>query len=307
MKKEAFGMSARTLSFKTPEGQAAYLAAYDANMALWPVPHQSHYIQTSHGVTHVITCGPADAPPVVLLHAYLFSATEWYANVAALAANHRLYVVDVMGDMTQTVQSRPFRKRAETAIWLSELLDALGIERTIMIGHSYGAWLTLNFALHAPERLERMVLLAPAASFMPMVRQFLLRRLAAWLFPVRGVQSFAKWCLAPGNRIPECVVQLMTMAVKHYRYTSMPPMPDVYTDEELRRIETPCLFLVGEREVIYKAADAVERATRLVKGLQAKIIPNASHALNMEQPDKVNEAILPFITADRWGAHALPS
>jgi pimeloyl-ACP methyl ester carboxylesterase len=240
-------MSERKLSFKSPEGQEQYLAAYDAVLALWPVPYQSQYIETSHGVTHVITCGPADAPPVVLLHAYLFSSTEWYANVEPLAANHRVYIVDVMGDMTQSVPSRPFRKRAETAVWLGELLDALGIQRTIMIGHSYGGWLTINFALHAPERLERIVLLAPAASLLPMVGQFTLRRLAAWLFPKRGIQSFVKWCAAPGNRIPDSMVQQMVLAVKHYRYTAMPPMPDVYTDEELTRIQTPCLLLVGEQ------------------------------------------------------------
>jgi pimeloyl-ACP methyl ester carboxylesterase len=288
-------MTTRQLSFKTPEGQAQYLAAYADLLALWPVAYQEQYIETSHGVTHVITAGPEGAPPVLLLHAYAFNATEWYANIEALAKDHRVYAVDVMGDMTQTVQTRPFKRRAEAAVWLGELLDAFGIQRTIMIGHSYGGWLTLNMALCAPERLERIVLLAPASTFVKMVPQFNVRRILAYLFQRRGIPSFAKWCLAPGNILPDGVVHLMSMAMKHYRFTSMPLQPDVYTDEELSRITTPCLLLLGDHEVIYSPEAAVARAQRLVKQIKVQIIRHASHVLNIEQSGQVNEAIAAFI------------
>ncbi len=48
--------------FKTPEGQARYFAAYDATLALWPVPVTSLEVPTRHGITHVNACGPEDAP-----------------------------------------------------------------------------------------------------------------------------------------------------------------------------------------------------------------------------------------------------
>lgn len=288
-------MTAHKLSFKTPEGEEAYLAAYAENLALWPVPYQEQYIETSHGITHVVTAGPVGAPPVVLLHAYAMNATEWFANVEALAKTHRVYAIDVMGDMTQTVQTRPFKKRAETAVWLKELLDTLGIERTVMIGHSYGGWLTLNFALCAPERLEKIVLLAPASTFVKMVPQFTLRRIMAYLFQKRGVPSFAKWSVAPGNAIPEGQVQLLALAMKHYRFTAAPLQPDVYTDAELSQIKTPCLLLVGEDEVIYRHEAAVERAQRLIQGIQVQVIKGAAHMLNMEQAAQVNTAIGAFL------------
>lgn len=164
-------------SFRTDEGRAQYLATYNEILALWPVPYESKFVPTSHGTTHVLVCGPEGAPPLVLLHAYAFSAASWYAQVGALAAGHRVYAVDVMGDMTQTLQTRHFKNRTETAQWLRELLDALGIQKTVMAGHSYGGWLTLNFALCAPERVERIALLAPASTFVPMVWHFNLRRI----------------------------------------------------------------------------------------------------------------------------------
>jgi pimeloyl-ACP methyl ester carboxylesterase len=287
-----------TLHFKTPAGEAAYLAAYQANLALWPVAHESRYIKTTHGITHLITCGPTDAPPVVLLHAYAFSATEWYANIAALAAGHRVYAVDVMGDLTQTVVTKPFKQRAESAVWLRELLDALGIERTVMIGHSYGGWLTLNFALHCPERLSKMVLLAPAASFVRMTPQFTLRRILAFLMPNPFLHSFGRWCVAPGNEVPTSLIEQMGLAMKHYKFTYVPLQPDLYTDAELSQITTPGLLLIGEHEVLYRPAAAIERATRLMRNLKAMTIKGASHALVMEQPEAINGAILSFIQAD---------
>lgn len=285
-------------SFKTDAGAAEYLAQYRENMGLWPVAYEERYVETSHGTTHVITCGPADGKPLVLLHAYLFSATSWYANIAALSAKYRVYAVDVMGDLTPTLQTKHFKNRAETAVWLQELLDALGIERALMAGHSYGGWLTLNLALCAPQRLERMVLLAPAASFVPMVGSFTWRRLYAFFFRGRGLNAFAQWCLAPGNTVPEGLVDLMRLALKHYRFTGMVVQPDVYTDEELRRIQTPALLLIGDHEVIYKAEAAMERANRLLKGLKSELIPNASHVLIAEQPERINAAMLAFLDSN---------
>jgi hypothetical protein len=57
-------------AFRTPEGQAAFLAAYDAAMKLWPVPYEEIEIPSRFGMTHVVVSGPKDAPPLVLLHGY---------------------------------------------------------------------------------------------------------------------------------------------------------------------------------------------------------------------------------------------
>jgi hypothetical protein len=55
-----------TSAFKTPEGKAAYLAAYDAAMRLWPVPYEEVEVSSRFGTTHVVASGPKDAPPLVL-------------------------------------------------------------------------------------------------------------------------------------------------------------------------------------------------------------------------------------------------
>jgi pimeloyl-ACP methyl ester carboxylesterase len=72
--------------------------------------------------------------------------------------------------------------------------------------------------------------------------------------------------------------------------------PTVFSDDELRKIQTPTLLLIGDHEVIYKPEDAIRRATRLVPGLKAEIVPNANHVAEYTAPDFVNNAILTFLS-----------
>jgi pimeloyl-ACP methyl ester carboxylesterase len=75
-------MSRTRSVFKTPEGEAAYLAAYGAAMKLWSVPYDEMEIPSRFGMTHVVVSGPKDAPPLVLLHGYMGTLTMWSPNIA---------------------------------------------------------------------------------------------------------------------------------------------------------------------------------------------------------------------------------
>ena len=154
--------------FANSDGQAKYMAAYEAMFSLWKVPHYSINVKTSYGPTHINVSGPGDGYPLVLLHAAGLSSTVWFANIAELSANHRVYAVDVIGDAGKSVADQLMTNRTDYAQWLREVFDGLNIERCYLLGHSYGGWLSLNMALAYPERLQKIVLLAPAASFCPL-------------------------------------------------------------------------------------------------------------------------------------------
>ena len=89
--------------FTTPEGRAKYLAAYEAMLSLWKVPYDSIDVQTGYGSTHINVSGPDDGHPLVFLHAVSLSSTAWFANIAELGANHRVYAVDAIGDAGKSI------------------------------------------------------------------------------------------------------------------------------------------------------------------------------------------------------------
>ena len=57
-------------AFKSPEGQAEFMAAYEATLKLWPVPYEPMDITGRYGRTHLVASGPKDAPTLVLLHMF---------------------------------------------------------------------------------------------------------------------------------------------------------------------------------------------------------------------------------------------
>src|SRR5690348_433802 len=181
-------------AFKTPEGEAAYLAAYDAAMKQWPVPYQEIEIPSRFGTSHVAVSGPKDAPPLVLLHGYMATSTMWAPNIADLSRDYRVYAIDVMGQPSKSIPNEPIRNAADYVAWLTATLDALHLDRISLVGMSYGGWLSLNYAVAAPERLQKLVLLSPAASFLPIVKQFSLRGMLMMFYPTRfSVNSFMRW------------------------------------------------------------------------------------------------------------------
>lgn len=284
------------MMFKTQAGEAAFMAAYDAAFANWPVPFTTMQVATRFGTTHVTVSGPEDGMPLVLLHAQGTSSTVWIRNVAAFSRSYRTYLVDTSGDANKSVYVAPFRSRSDAAHWVSDVFDGLKLTRAHLGGFSFGGWLTLNFALSAPDRLASAVLLAPAASFARFRLAFYLNFLGPMLFPTRErLWSTFRWLSAARQVVDERLAEQMFLAVRHFRFPKDGIYPTVFTDDELRKLRLPVLLLVGDHEVIYDPRLVVNRAKRLVPGIQAEIVTEAGHLLNMEQPEHVNQRVLEFL------------
>jgi pimeloyl-ACP methyl ester carboxylesterase len=278
---------------KTPENRAAYLAAYEAMFALWKVPHDSIEVKTSFGSTHINACGPGDGYPLVLLHGAGLTSTVWFANIAALSSHHRVYAVDIIGDAGKSIADRLLEERADYAHWLRGVFDELNIEKGDLLGHSYGGWLTLNMALAHPERLRKIVLLAPAASFRPLS---FITKLFFYLgeFKIHPpARKFLQVAAAKGTVLEETFIHHQEMVVRYCRSAIM--YPTVYSDAELKRIDHSALLLIGAGDKIYNPQKAIQRAQRWVPNLRAEIIPNAGHLLIMDQPEYINTRILKFL------------
>jgi len=154
--------------FWSPELEAEFNAAYEAAMQQWPVLYDDLFVSTSFGSTHVLASGPLDAEPVVLLNPGGGSVTIWNRNVEPLSQRYRTYAVDVIGEMNKSVPTRPIRNHSEFKLWMTELLDGLRIQSANIIGNSNGGFFTLETALLLPERVNKVVLISPAATFVQM-------------------------------------------------------------------------------------------------------------------------------------------
>lgn len=117
-------------------------------------------------------------PPIVLLHGLSANSHHFDGLAAAgLAPVHRVLAPDLRGRGLSDKPATGYGM-AEHAADVVGLLDALGLERVVMGGHSFGALLSLYLAGHAPDRVERVVMLDAAASLHPDVRDLIAPSLA---------------------------------------------------------------------------------------------------------------------------------
>lgn len=287
--------------FKSSKGQAEYFAAYDAALDLWPVPYVSRFVTTPFGQTHIISCGPEGAFPLMLLHAGQASSTMWFPNIAVLSSKFHVMALDTPGELGKGVPARHNATRAGCAGWLKGGMDELGISRAHCMGLSRGGWLALNLALYAPDRLDRIVLLSPAAVFVALNSFFSAVAQAVMRLPTRVISKIAlnSWVARGFVVNPMFAEQSMTgllnwnWTVNTSGYSGV--MPCMFSDVELSKIQQNILLLIGDQDRL-NPPKALERARKTIPHLEAEIIPQAGHFLNMEQPEHINERILKFLT-----------
>jgi pimeloyl-ACP methyl ester carboxylesterase len=293
----------RLSAFKSPEGEAAYFAEYDAAMKNWPVPYEEIDISNRFGVTHIVASGSRTAPPLVLLHGYWATLTMWTSNIPEFSKSHRVYAIDVMGQPGKSIPDEPIRNAADFVAWLTSVLDALHLGKISLAGMSFGGWLALNYAAAAPQRVRALVLLSPAASLLPLVKQFALRGMLMMLLPTRfTVGAFMHWLgFKDGSNDPTGLetraIDLTYLGLKHFQFSRETARiaPTVYSDPELRAMRVPTLLLMGDREVIYDPAIALSRARQLIPHLEGELVSGCSHDMTIRQHRLVNARVIDFL------------
>ena len=287
--------------FKSQKGEAEYMAAYENTMQLWAAPYEPMDIPSRFGSTHLVVCGPKDAPPLVLLHSFFMSLTVWAYNIADLSRAYRVYALDMMGQPSKSIPDQPIRDRGEMAEWLTGILDVLKISQTDLIGWSYGGFTAFNYAIHRPDRLRKLVLLTPIGSLVPLKTQFYIRGMLTRLPGRFWSNSMMHWFFYAPNLNNEDTKRMFDHLTNQFypgvRYFQLPPtvLPVPYTDEELLGIKNPTLLLIGQQESLYDPVAAVERAKRLIPDIQTELIPHAGHELALSKPEVVDQRILKFL------------
>jgi pimeloyl-ACP methyl ester carboxylesterase len=292
--------AARDLCFRYLDGLAA---------RLWPIVSEERMVPTTFGATFVRVSGPPAAPMLVLLHGAGTTSLMWAPNIEALSREYRTVAVDQVGEFGKSLCIRPVRSLQDLIAWLDELIGALEAREPVnLAGMSYGGALAAQYALHFPERLKKVVLLAPGATVLQPPAGFWVRLIALGIARQRGLRAFFRWIFADMARtdpqwIDSTIEQLaLNMRSLQRRKT---PIPPVLTDTEWGSLRTPTLFLAGENEVIYSAEKAVRRLSRVAPEVTAQIIPGAGHDLTFVQTAMVNERILRFLKEERAPSKAL--
>ena len=284
------------MRFRSKELAETFISAYEAELARWPLPVTSMDVPGEFGTTRVQICGAPDGSPLVLLHGHGATSAVWFANIEELAQTHRIYAVDQLGDAGMSVAGdKPISQRDDYMSWLDGLLDHLDLRAAAFCGHSYGAWLALSYALHAPARVSKLVLVDPTECFAGLNVGYRLRALPLFIRPsAKRARHVIEW---ESDRVPldSMSVTLACLGGGEFRGSKLvvphPPNPD-----DLRSLNVATLILLAEKSRAHAIEKVRTAAERLLPDLSVAVLPGASHhSLPAASPDRLNEELFRFL------------
>ncbi len=284
--------------FISPEAKEQFLKYYNELEEQWPVMSEIVMIDTSYGRTLVRVSGSASNPPLVLLHGMGTNSLSWKNQIQALSEQYRTYAPDSIYDFGLSVHHRPVSTPDDFVRWLDELFLALGLKNDInLTGMSYGGWQTALYTLSFPEKLRKIVLIAPAATVLPARPSLIIRSLFMAISHKYFYKSFLRWFfkdfMKKDKSAAEMAIEGVVRASRCFK-SKRSPNPTVLTDDELAGINVPALFIVGENEKIYRPRKAIQKLKAVAPHIRSMLIPGAGHDLLVVQPEMINQAILKF-------------
>ncbi len=227
-----------------------------------------------------------EGEPVVLVHGLSGSTRWWSRNVSEIAERYRIYLVDLPGFGAM----RRLRRRfvlAEAASWLSEWMDAVGLERAHLVGHSMGGYICLRLAARRPAAVRRLVLVAPAG--VPTGRS-----MVGYLGPLLGAARHAT---------PSFLPILLRDAVRMGPSTLWRAARDLLAEdvrEDLRRVEAPTLLVWGRRDPLVPPAVG-DLLREEIPDSRLLVLERAAHVPMFDRPEAFDAALLAFLAGEPVG------
>ena len=262
---------------------------------------------------HVIEIGANVAPgspPVVVLHGAGSNLEDMHVALAKpLAARHRVIFVDRPGQGFSSRKAGQGSSPSDQAAVLRKVLDALGVERAIVLGHSWGGTLALTFALDFPERVAGLVLVAPPTHPGLWRLSWLNKMLAGpvgWLFACTLAFPVGVPLIWPGTRaaflpqiMPERYVRNSAAMLVMRPPTLMANWADVgcleafleRQAERYRSLTAPTIFLVGDRDPLVPPARHGDKLVAAAPRVKLVVLPGFGHMLHHAAADRVVAAV----------------
>ncbi|WP_331720363.1 alpha/beta hydrolase [Streptomyces sp. NBC_00209] len=249
---------------------------------------------------HVCQDGPREAPVLLLIHGSASSARSWDALVPLLTApgTHRVVRVDLLGHGGSDKPDDGRYAIPDQARRVGEVLDRLGAERAVVVGHSSGGVTATALAEERPGLVSAVVLVNTGPS------------LGAFIATGSGAAGPAQWppgdeqirqlastgFSRPGYRVPDALlgeVRAMTL----HSFTATMRATRAYLEERAlpERLAVPgkpLLVLFGEDDRRWRSSSAADY--RAVPGARVELLPGLGHSPILEDPPRVAGPLLDF-------------
>jgi 3-oxoadipate enol-lactonase len=243
---------------------------------------------------------------ILFAHGLLMSGRMFDSQVDALRDRYRCITFDFRGQGQSEVTADGYDMDTLTAD-AAGLIRSFGCAPCHFLGLSMGGFVGMRLAIQTPELIKSLMLLETTADPEPKENVSRYRRMnfvARWISlslvaaPVMKIMFGGKFLEDPSRAALRA--RLRRRVLSNHRVGISRAVRGVISRqgvyEQLDRIKTPTLIVVGDQDIATGPAKA-ERMHARIRGSKLRIIPGAGHSSSIEEPEAVNAAIDEFLSS----------
>lgn len=243
-----------------------------------------HYIEQGSG-----------SEPIVFVHGFISSQIWWQPALKQLPAHFHAYAIDLRasGESEQIESGHTLEQYAGD---LHQFIEQMGLQQCILVGHSMGGGVAMQYALTHQDRLKALVLVDPMAAYGTTISP----EITAWINAQQGnpegirqliVGAFAS---PPTGDYLELLVENGVRWEKPIYLGTMDDMARFNVSERLSEIQVPTLVTWGDKDTVIPFAAIVNIFTS-IPGCALEVWHGVGHSGPIEIPDRFIKLLTGFI------------
>ncbi|WP_420803379.1 alpha/beta fold hydrolase [Streptomyces naphthomycinicus] len=262
---------------------------------------ESSTLSLDDGDIHVCQDGSRDAPALLLIHGSASSARSWDALVPMLTRSHHVVRIDLLGHGRSAKPADRGYALPDQARRTGAVLDRLGVEHAVVVGHSSGGAVATALAEQRPDLVTALALINTGPSLDALVApQSTAVGLAQWPPTDEQLRRFASTAVSrAGYRIPADLLDEVRRMTLHTLTETMRATRD-YLEQQtlpdrLTALGKPLLVIFGEDDRRWRSSSAADY--RAVPGAKVELLPGLGHSPLLEDPPRTASPLLAFTTS----------
>ncbi|HEX6728434.1 MAG TPA: alpha/beta hydrolase [Pyrinomonadaceae bacterium] len=263
-----------------------------------PVMRHSDVRLTTGVRLHYVEQGDPNGPPIILLHGYSDSWVSYTPILPLIDRKYHVYVPDQRGhgDSDRPTSGYTFPDFAADVI---AFMNAKGLKKATVVGHSMGSFVAQHVAIMAPERVEKLVLVGSAPAVKNEVVLQLQRDVSMLTDPVspKFVREFQTGVVSkpvPDEFMDRVIQESLKVPARVWRDT-MAGMLASNAKVDLSKITAPTLIIWGDRETVFPKRSEQDALHKAIPNATLKVYPATGHCPNWEEPNQFAKDLNDFI------------
>jgi len=278
--------------FSSSSAKNIILEMYYNKLDELSIKYEFQKIETSYGNTNIIITGEKNNPPLVLIHGSNGCAPIALEAMLGLEKKFRVYAIDVIAQPNLSEGIRPNMKDHSYGKWMFEILARLNIQDAIMVGISFGGFITWKTLVFDSQRISKAFLIVPAGivngnPLKAMWNVFLPMKLYQWRKNKKYVHQFLKKLFTEHDEFAQHYLAKVFLDFD----MDFSPIP-LIKKEEAKKITTPMYIIGADNDLLFPGKKMLKRAKEIFPSLyEGKLLKNSKHVPRQIDNNEISKLI----------------